>query len=774
MTDSIIVSTMNLGAYSANTFTGFSNPAGSVTSNTFWTSTSQKYAVPNDATLFDWTTIATSRDFEVTTYARFFGIFGRFDGVKNQSVYFLINEEGGLASSLEVGIATNINHTNALFSGDFTRNILGSKVLGSIPGYVNAADGRTWTFGASGFQLYVKMNGVECLRITDYRLPMNTGNISLKTGSGYGFCDTTVNYLVPVSIFSNLPNLDFRDFGVKTLTAVGSIAAGSLQTLTLQSNPGFAVGDKIIIEVGGEAGGGQRATVGVGGTWPALHYASAAARDADTSQPFGTYAYIDGNLGQLYFWGSGPWGAIVVGGDNYVNEKVIPLALTTTITAVSGNTITLGTSATIPTTNANVYFDNFDQFGIVFNPSIGSISGLEPSNITVSIPSGTYACRNQMSTLATSTYTGRVGWTITGAGVSSTFIKAPYGAQCTGLNLSSCTSCTVQNLTILGNFRTTWGFMFNLPANNPNTWNRGSQYALLGTLCNNCTFTNINVTDIASENGAIGWKSSGGCVASNTNVTLTTGFAMEGWCQIIADSSNCHIYDSTCVSQTFISANMEIDNSTNCSLVRTTVHNGFYSVNSVDQWLLEENTLIIDGNNDNPYRPTVAGSGFQINNNRFNQTGTGAPPGGGGRIINPTALMNGYHNGVDRSWQGGAINISDVRCVNYQIIADPPWTQRNPNSPLTKGYIKMPAYAGNVNYSGNSINNGQGPKCYITGIRCDSTANPTTTECDLLNNQSGCVTENCIVETLGFQTTGTACLTHAQWNALPLVTIGPH
>src|SRR6516165_3360460 len=79
------------------------------------------------------------------------------------------------------------------------------------------------------------------------------------------------------NVVDPLGTLSGTILALKDLSTTGSISSGSNQ-LTLKSNPGFHVGDQIIIEIGTETGQGQRATVGVGGTWPALNYADAAER----------------------------------------------------------------------------------------------------------------------------------------------------------------------------------------------------------------------------------------------------------------------------------------------------------------------------------------------------------------------------------------------------------------------------------------------------------------------------------------------------------------
>ena len=71
---------------------------------------------------------------------------------------------------------------------------------------------------------------------------------------------------VATSLFSDVSNkiIDLRDFGLQAIQTTGSMTAGSNQ-LILPASAGFAVGDHIIVAVGGEAGAGMRGTPGAWG-----------------------------------------------------------------------------------------------------------------------------------------------------------------------------------------------------------------------------------------------------------------------------------------------------------------------------------------------------------------------------------------------------------------------------------------------------------------------------------------------------------------------------
>src|SRR5262245_46714463 len=145
---------------------------------------------------------------------------------------------------------------------------------------------------------------------------------------------------------------------LKDLSSTGSISSGSNQ-LTLESNPGFQVGDQIIIEIGTESGLGQRGTVGVGGTWPALNYADSAERIAAPPPAPNTFAlYWDTvSVFQLLDCAWNHWPS-----NYYYISEAIPRSLVATIQSIDGSVITLDKSASATATNANVYYDNAKWF----------------------------------------------------------------------------------------------------------------------------------------------------------------------------------------------------------------------------------------------------------------------------------------------------------------------------------------------------------------------------------------------------------------------------
>src|SRR4029077_12232866 len=108
---------------------------------------------------------------------------------------------------------------------------------------------------------------------------------------------------------------DIRDFGAKSTVTTGTISAGST-SLTVADPAELAVGDHLIVQIGGETGAGARGTLGVGGAWPSLSYADPTAMNADNSRPERTYAW-DRASGLVYIYTSGAWVHREDGGSPY-------------------------------------------------------------------------------------------------------------------------------------------------------------------------------------------------------------------------------------------------------------------------------------------------------------------------------------------------------------------------------------------------------------------------------------------------------------------------
>ncbi len=240
------------------------------------------------------------------------------------------------------------------------------------------------------------------------------------------------SHSIGVSVFiSRMPNAITLLSDAQT---TGSIAAAS-NILTVADASRFILGDWVIIETGGEAGAGARGTKGVGGTWPALSYANAAAMNADTSQANFKACWLE-DTGDVYHYTSGVWTQVL--SSDYYLAKAIPKALSAQITAIDGDVLTLSANASAAATNANVYFDNW-----------GIIQEMCAASLTVTIPAGTFAtsCHIYIDS--------RADITISGAGQELTILKTPKGAAQGGFYVADSGAPIIEDLQIDTGFKNT-------------------------------------------------------------------------------------------------------------------------------------------------------------------------------------------------------------------------------------------------------------------------------------------------------------------------------
>lgn len=326
-----------------------------------------------------------------------------------------------------------------------------------------------FTFGASGFNIYLKWNGKTLFSYTDWRV-MGAG---VTCASGNGLSNVyRVHYLQNQVLYSNYAAgvFDPRDFGMRNVPVNTGSMSASGTSLTLNRQNQFQVGDSVIVEIGGESGAGARGTIGVGGNFPSLSYANAAAMNADTGQPDGTWAYLlDTKL--AYSSIAGVWtngdGITTTGHYNqtYYQQYVQPLALAATVTAISGQVLTLSTAATVATTNANVYLDCKNSF-LPINQTVRSETNFPPTpiNMSISIPAGTYAVSNVVTNTGAD-WIGN-GYSVYGAGRTQTTIFTPLGLIPKFLNLSAATNnpsnVTISDFKYIGNFNNNGGCTFGI------------------------------------------------------------------------------------------------------------------------------------------------------------------------------------------------------------------------------------------------------------------------------------------------------------------------
>lgn len=419
---SIDVAAHATGATTANEFTGFASPVGSVATSTNWTSPSAslKYLFGDDWKNFIVKSTGEARDVELTTWVANGIVFLRLSD--DGDAIFFAHNNGGTNGILEIGVVTGKQEGLGMRSGgDGTYRVLysNSNLVGTVSGYSKTdTEGDTFTFGASGFDVYAEFNGVEFWRLNSICWPMNRGKVAVQGNTGFGFRNITLDWQAEAALYSYPASnhYDARDFGVIAGATTGSIIAGN-NTLTVAADIGFAVGQQVIVAIGGESGAGARGTKGVGGTWPALSYADATARAADSSQASGTYAWqVD--TGNVYRWSGGVWTQQTI----YYIAKAIPRALVATITGIAGLDLTLDTNATVSATNAEVTIDAHPVLYSALEDTDADVLALAPAVAEFVCPPGTIRSSDAI-------IVRRAGWTFRGVHRDTSIIESPEGSR---------------------------------------------------------------------------------------------------------------------------------------------------------------------------------------------------------------------------------------------------------------------------------------------------------------------------------------------------------
>lgn len=246
---------------------------------------------------------------------------------------------------------------------------------------------------------------------------------------------------------------------MKALTTTGSMTAGS-PTLVVADATGFNVNDTVIVEIGGEAGAGQRGTTGVGG----------------------------------YFTGTN----VTSDATQYYTTGTVPKSLTTTIIGKSGNTLTLNANAVVDTTNATVWWDNFPGWDAL-DPGYDPIL----SDKQVQLPAGRYAFSKRLL------YGAKRGL-LQGNG---TIIHSPRGCYPAYIFAAGASDTTIRDIEFQGNFKLQ-GFGIDFPG--------GWTYGVSGVLFENANRS--RVTNIIAHDGpqkTVGFQQCSYCVAYSCHTTRT-------------------------------------------------------------------------------------------------------------------------------------------------------------------------------------------------------------------------------------------------------------
>jgi hypothetical protein len=364
--------------------------------------------------------------------------------------------------------------------------------------------------------------------------------------------------------------------GVNTLRTVGSIAAGSKE-LTVASASGFSVGDHVIVELGGEAGGGLPGTVGVGGVWPSLSYPDAATMNADRSQPSGTYVFCR-DTGLVHQWDAPGVGLSWFHDPaEFYWRKAAPLAMTARVVRISRTTLTLDAIAAVASNHANVYFDNA--------PVFNAIARTAARNTALVWRQGKYACGSILE------ITGRDGVKLAGAGQAATTLFSPRGVISVGIAVNASPRTEVCDLTLAGNayLASGWGLDFRATTQRSRPqWNYALDLAASDhSHVHDLTFTHPWL--------AAGAHNSAYCTFRRLSVSTDGMQRYISWLINWVNSTHCASYDCS-ITSTHLTQGFEIFASNNCAHIRPRGVNVVAALNSTGASLIQDGRFTIQAN----------------------------------------------------------------------------------------------------------------------------------------------------------------------------------
>jgi hypothetical protein len=659
-TESIPVSSLPTQNFAARAFSGFATPG-----TTVFTSGPFKFLRPNpDNDLLVCATTSDWRDQEISSWAGRGTFFLRLSGTPGaQTALFMTQNNAVPGGDIRIGIVTGFDETKCCdpscgngkyFSYYVNTNVAGSPE-GAAVGYQTAYKAQTLTFGCNGFEVYLKYNGQDLFRYTEWRL-MNAGRMAIWAHQGYGTADVTATFLPPQALYSRpeLQVYDPRDFGMRAVPAVtGAMTAGS-NKLTLAQDVGFKVGDQVIVEIGGEAGRGRRNTVGVGGTWPVLSYANLAAMQADTKKPDGTSAYLRAT-GDVYTSKSGAW-TPSANSQTYYPAKVVPLSLVAAVKAVSqdGKELTLSASAAATTAKANVWLDCLPSLFVLTQvPKLGAVLPPQPSNVSVAIPAGTW----RLSNIATNTLKVASGLKIYGEGRTRTTLVSPPGVPCgafdiTGIDVDN---VSISDMAYRGNLAD-HGFCFAITMSGNGFGGYPSAFTLHSprAVSKGLVLRNIDGTNTFGRCVGI---AGGAPLIENCTVTVTS-FQQDylGWQIQIYDSSDGVIRNCRATGAKLLKA-FELFACTGSRIVNCNGTNALYATNSCSSWTLDACTTIIQAG---AFFTQTSGAidepVININNHAFHS-------GSKGLIRNCNVIQQGYIDNRNNSLKAIQIQPDQTDCT---------------------------------------------------------------------------------------------------------------
>lgn len=743
-TVSIPIQATAVGSVAANAFTGWTNlSGGSITTQTRYGTTARYLHAGTTNTVFARTN-AISLDQEVTFWASRGVVYLRLtDG--NTALAMVVGNNGSWYTMYVPSVASDT------FFDSGTGQLMGSGTPSGMNMSNTATD--TWTFGCSGFEVYVKWNGVEQWRGKQlyHHVPGRVGIRCDTSSSGDGFRSISVEHKLAGALRSSPVEslIDVRDFGLKALSATGSMTAGS-PTLTLTSNPGFAIGDPIIVVIGGEAGLGVPGTRGVGGEWPSLVYANATARNADTTQPTNRVAgQIDNGL--TYQWNGSAWeGYSLTGslGNHLWHNKIVPKSLITTITNVSGTTLTLADSAIVSTTDALVVYNNATRIEaeIGFNYTGAGIPRYV-DNKTIYWPEGDWYVGQNQSFI--NIVGGERGWTIRGAGRDNTTIVSPMGVTGIKIQPEFKTDCLFEDIEFRGNHRGDKGYVFLYNSNDVPEQTAVNAFNLTTT-------TNATIRRMRFVNMIAGITSSTNAYMEDIEASYETGQRGYGGWQIAFANCTNALGTNIVIDNDYVIPAIEIFAGNNCEFNNVTVRNGITALNSASNWRMADFTITVDENNaEDPAYNQVLSNGAIVDINTNINGGLSAC--GPGTFEDFNITLN-YSNSAGHLFSaiGGSGFIQDIT-IRGQY----------PDKPNSKGLVTMPTgwsdsgagYSKGIGFGGGSLNN-----ITIEGVRVAPSNAGSGGDIFLYSDNSRVL--NSVADTIDTDQTVSGNITNAAYNAL--------
>lgn len=376
----------------------------------------------------------------------------------------------------------------------------------------------------------------------------------------------------------------------------GSMAAAST-TLTVASATGFAIGNKVIVAVGGEAGLGQRGTTGVGGVWAAT-----------TSDP------------NLY----------------YTNTDA-PKALNATISNIVGNVMTLDTPSVAATTNARVYFDNKPIWLAVI------AAGGNPGPLTnrlVQLPAGTFAAWGILFANV------NAGMILQGRGSDQTTLLSPDGAEPTYFISHECPGGVYKDFHVHSNFRLN-GYGIDPSFIYPN--------GLFVTTSPGAVIQNIKSTDVGQR--SVGLQYSENCRVYNCRTIMTAPLARYiQWFYQAADGLN-NLYQDCTVDSPWLVPGFETFRSSGDRFIRCGGRNTAFSINTSGSFLFKDCWTTIEANSQ--YSELSFSANNPVLNVNSNIDPTSPLLAEGGTISNFVSVQAGYINAANDTLRGIVINANN-------------------------------------------------------------------------------------------------------------------